>query len=395
MLESLPLQLLVLTRDDRIVYANPAVDVSSRTSSQTPSNTATRRGRSPSRSDSAAHAHAYPSTTGASRFPPTNTTSCFSHIVARPPRSPVAARAGGSARRWCAASSERTAAASPSRAPRSAARHSPSCSRSTRAKRSPFAATTARMRSDEQPVQAARGGRRHLLRIRRGRRVRYKGRVLIVWVAAAGTVGVIAAAAARYLRSEARFEAAAKLPITPMRQVADGALVKVAGTVDPESARLSGPITGRACVAWSVEVQAWDGYKEFWYEVVTEWRSEDFVLVGDGGVRARVVVDGAEVIYGYDRQASATWRTLPPERVQEFLRHRLSFVDRGRLKYRVREAALEPGERVVVIGKARRELDGASPADGGAYREAAQRLVFAAAAAPLWIMDGAGPPRAW
>jgi hypothetical protein len=221
--------------------------------------------------------------------------------------------------------------------------------------------------------------------------------MLMGWLAA-GTVGVLTAVAVRYLRNErneVRLEiAAGKLPLTPMRQVADGVLVKVAGIVDPESARLSGPITGRACVAWSVEVQAWDSYKEVWYEVVTEWRSEDFVIVGDG-VSARVVVDGAEVIYGHDRQASATWRTPPAEGVQEFLRHRLSFVDRGRGKYRVREAALEPGERIVVIGKVRRELDGTSPGDGGAYREAPQRLVFAAASAPLWIFDGAGPPRTW
>jgi hypothetical protein len=216
--------------------------------------------------------------------------------------------------------------------------------------------------------------------------------MLMAWLAA-GTVGVLTAVAARYLRSEARLEAAAKLPLTPMRQVADGVLVKVAGIVDPESARLSGPITGRACVAWSVEVQAWDSYKNLWYDVLTEWRSEDFVLVGDD-VSARVVVDGAELIYGHDREARATWRTPPTERVREFLaRHRRSVDDWGGRTYRCREAALEPGERIVVIGKARRELDGTSPGDGGAYREAPQRLVFAAAAAPLWILDGAGPPR--
>jgi hypothetical protein len=212
--------------------------------------------------------------------------------------------------------------------------------------------------------------------------------MLMAWLAA-GTIGVLTAVAARYLRSEARLEAAAKLPLTPMRQVADGVLVKVAGIVDPESARLSGPITGRACVAWSVEVQAWDSYKNVWYDVLTEWRSEDFVLVGDG-VNARVVVDGAELIYGHDREARATWQTPPTERVREFLaRHRRW----GGHTYRCREAALEPGERIVVIGKARRELDGTSPGDGGAYREAPQHLVFAAAAAPLWIFDGAGPPR--
>ena len=61
----------------------------------------------------------------------------------------------------------------------------------------------------------------------------------MAWLVAAGTVGVLTAAAARYLRSEARLEAAAaKLPLTPMRRVADGVLVKVAGIVDPESARL-------------------------------------------------------------------------------------------------------------------------------------------------------------
>ena len=218
--------------------------------------------------------------------------------------------------------------------------------------------------------------------------------MLIACLAAAGTVGALAAATALHLRSEARLEAAAaKLPLTPMRQVVDGVRVKVAGIIDPESARLTAPITGRACAAWSVDLHAWDSVKHVWYEVRTEWRTEDFVLVGDG-VSARVVVDGAKVIYEHDREARATWRTPPPERVREFLaRHRRSVDGYGRHTYRCSEAVLEPGERIVVVGKARRELDGTSPADGGAYREAPQQLIFAAAAAPLWIFDGAGPPR--
>jgi hypothetical protein len=80
--------------------------------------------------------------------------------------------------------------------------------------------------------------------------------------------------------------------------------------------------------------------------------------------------------------------------MREFLaRHRRSVDDWGGREYRCREAVLEPGERIVVVGKARRQLDGTSPGDGGAYREAPQQLIFAAAAAPLWIFDGAGPPR--
>ena len=217
--------------------------------------------------------------------------------------------------------------------------------------------------------------------------------MLIAWLAVAGTVGALTAATARYLRSEARLEAAAaKLPLTAMRQVVDGVRVKVAGTIDPESARLSGPITGRACVAWSVDLQAWDRPKHRWYDVLTEWRSEDFVLLGEG-VSARVVVDGARLIYEDDRQALASWRTPPRARVREFLaRHGRSVDGYGHVEYRCREAVLEPGERIVVVGKARRELDGTSPGDGGAYREAPQRLIFEAAAAPLWIFDGTGRP---
>jgi len=221
--------------------------------------------------------------------------------------------------------------------------------------------------------------------------------MLLAWIAATGAVCAVAAAGARYLRSDARLESAAeKLPLTPMHQVADGRRVKVAGIVDPESARLSGPITGRLCVAWSVDVQAWDSRNHVWYDVLTEWRSEDFVLVGDG-VSARVVIDGAKVVYEHDNEACATSRTPPPERVREFLaRHGFSLNYMGRRMYRCREAVLEPGERIVVVGKARRELDGTPVGGGGgAYREPPQRLVFAAAgAAPLWIFDGGGRPRA-
>jgi hypothetical protein len=219
--------------------------------------------------------------------------------------------------------------------------------------------------------------------------------MLVVWFAA-GAVCALAAAGAHYLRRDARLEgAAAKLPLTPMHQVVDGRRVKVAGIVNPESVRLTGPITGRACAAWSVDLQQWDSEQHCWDDLLTEWRSEDFVLVGDG-VSARVVVDGAEVVYVTDRLARADWRKPPPERVREFLaRHRRSVVGYFAGTYRCREAVLEPGERIVVVGVARRELDATPHTGGGAYREPPQRLVFAAAgAAPLWIFDGTGRRRA-
>jgi hypothetical protein len=186
---------------------------------------------------------------------------------------------------------------------------------------------------------------------------------------------------------------AAKLPLTPLREAVEGRRVKVSGVIDPESARLKAPISGRACAAWLVDLE--QGSNNGWEEVLTEWRSDDFVIVDDG-VNARIEVADADLVYERDADAVSGWGQPTPMALREFLRKHgqkeASFFGDTQ-PWRSREGALEAGERVVIVGTARREVDPSPRAIGGAYREPPTRLVFSASArSPLWILDG---PARW
>lgn len=153
--------------------------------------------------------------------------------------------------------------------------------------------------------------------------------------------------------------AAEKLPVTAMRDAVEGRPVKVMGTVELPRPPLWAPISGRGCAGWAVDLQEeGDG----WNTVLTEWRAEDFVIVDEVG-HAFLAKHGRGP--GGPFAAGA---------------------------YRCSEGIIEPGERVTVVGVARRELDPAPRAADGSYREAPMRLVFDAAAGPLWIFDG---PARW
>lgn len=185
--------------------------------------------------------------------------------------------------------------------------------------------------------------------------------------------------------------AAEKLPVTAMRDAVEGRPVKVMGIVDLPRPPLVAPISGRGCAGWAVDLQEeGDG----WQTVLTEWHAEDFVIVDETGHAARIVVAKAELVYELDAAATASWSEPPSERVRAFLaRHgRRPAGPFAAGAYRCCEGIIEHGERVTVVGVARRELDPSPRAVDGSYREAPMRLVFDAADGPLLIFDG---PARW
>ncbi len=208
-----------------------------------------------------------------------------------------------------------------------------------------------------------------------------------------GVVALFAAGSwiASLVGRDARLRRAAeKLPVTPMRDVVDGRPVKVMGTVDLPRPPLVAPISGRGCAGWAVDLQE---QADGWSTVVTQWHAADFVIVDETGHAARIVVARADVVYELDAAATASWSEPPGERLRAFLAKHGRAVE-GPLSspYRCCEGIIEHGERVTIVGTARRELDPSPRALDGSYREAPTRLVFDAADGPLWIFDG---PARW
>jgi hypothetical protein len=170
------------------------------------------------------------------------------------------------------------------------------------------------------------------------------------------------------------------MAVTPLATVADGARVKVSGTVDAGARPLVAPISGRPCAAWSVAVQEWPE----WETLAVEQATQEFVLRDASNRPALVRAARAKLLFDGD---ALVWPPHQNETMLALLRRnglREGGIS-GSPPYRFCEGALEPGETITVVGVARLELDPSGEA--GSYREPPMRVVFDAET-PLWILDG-------
>ncbi len=180
---------------------------------------------------------------------------------------------------------------------------------------------------------------------------------------------------------------ARRLPLTPLDRVTDGARVKVAGRLDAGAQPLAAPISGRACAAWSVEVQEFPGCET----IAVEQKLQEFVLRDGSGRPALVRAARASVVFEED----AAWTPARPTDTMVALLRRHRLRESGYFgwptPYRYCEGVLEPGETITVVGVARLEIDPSGTA--GSYREPPMRVVLSATPErPLWILDG---PARW
>lgn len=175
--------------------------------------------------------------------------------------------------------------------------------------------------------------------------------------------------------------AARKLPLTPMRDVVAGPRVKVAGVAALREAPLLSPIGRWPCAAWSLTIKG-GGRRRDWSHDLHQWDAAEFVIVDEAGWAARIASVGrADIVYELPR-----WQA-PTRRVFDLVReHRGDAEDLAIGSYRWREGVIADGDRIVVVGVARREIDPTARAAPTTYREPPTRLVFEATdAAPLWI----------
>jgi hypothetical protein len=198
-----------------------------------------------------------------------------------------------------------------------------------------------------------------------------------------------------FFNADARIKRALRgVARTAMRDVRDGAVGKVVGTLAYVGEPLVAPLTRRTCAYYLVLVEAWrsTGRSGYWAQIVREERRQDFALRDADGTRALVHIADARVSVVRDASfTSGTFKDPTPE-LEAFMSAR-GLTTRGWVfnkSIRYMEGVLEAGESIAVGGLARWEPDPDPGATGGAYREAPKRLVLAGSSQlPLLISDDA------
>jgi hypothetical protein len=144
---------------------------------------------------------------------------------------------------------------------------------------------------------------------------------------------------------------------TPIAKAQEGALVKITGRlVLADQAELEGPLTGRRCVAYLVEVKerTQSGAKANWDTIIVKDNAVAFVVEDDTG-RALVVASGAHLILVRDGHVRSGSLSDHAERAEAFLKvHGTPSENILRMKKSLRyeEGVLERGEEVSVLGVA-------------------------------------------
>jgi hypothetical protein len=186
-------------------------------------------------------------------------------------------------------------------------------------------------------------------------------------------------------------------PLKKIRDVSQGELVKIVGRIEPHAPVLTAPLSGRSCSYFEAVVEERVSRKNStgWRVRIRETDVREFFVV-DGTGRALVEVANAHVVAVQDHhQSSGTFDDASPELEAYLARHGESST--GLLGFnktlRYREAVLELGEEVAVLGRARWEIDPhATSGEGAGYRGGAKRLVLEApeTEGPLLVSDEPG-----
>ena len=172
-------------------------------------------------------------------------------------------------------------------------------------------------------------------------------------------IAAVAGVAWRYgaARSAQWSNVAARLPATPVGELAEGKQVKVVGVVEERGETIPAPLTQRRCVGWTIRAVAARG--GWVLDRIARSGACDFWLRDDDGGRVRVRGGRAALVVAVGSAISAAREAGVVQR----------------------ESLLVPGDRVAVIGMVRRELD---PGGVTMYREPPTRLVLDGI--PLWLL---------
>jgi hypothetical protein len=196
--------------------------------------------------------------------------------------------------------------------------------------------------------------------------------------------GPILAIAVKIKHDAAALDDVNDMRTVPLMRLADAArtmpeLVRVAGRAVAHEPRRA-PISGRPAVACVIELYR-DGARE---PFVSDVLVEPFLVEDEGG-RARV--EPPFQVLALSPRLSGRGCDGLPAAFQAWVDERWDYDDwRAARRLRWIERRIEPGERVAVVGLARRELGG--DGGGGNYREAPSTVVIESDdGAPLSLSD--------
>ncbi len=197
---------------------------------------------------------------------------------------------------------------------------------------------------------------------------------LILLAAAAGLIALlwVRGSAAKRLR-----RAMANAPQVLVREAGDGQVAKLVGRLRLAEEPLAAPFSGRACAYFeAIFEQSELGHSaELWRTVSFEKRHHTRVWLEDDSGRALVLLESPTVFLTMDVQAD---EGAGPCSARELV---------GDKRLRRREGALEPGERIGVVGLCRWEADPDGVDAGAVYREPPRRLTVRAAGGQLLVSD--------
>jgi hypothetical protein len=212
---------------------------------------------------------------------------------------------------------------------------------------------------------------------------------VVLLLAVLAAVIALARRLSRDRRIDRRVWAAGRRAIS---EFADGAVAAVSGTVYPADRPFAAPLSGRACIYYEVEIQAFDSSSLMWATVHSECAGQDFLIQDATGT---ALVRSGRWMISVKRDApfaNASWSETDPV-LDRFLQ-RVDLLDPRRRQLRCRERLLLAGERVAVSGPGMREPDPEPRATPGGYRAVALRLTLhGGCARPLYITDHLGRAR--
>jgi hypothetical protein len=181
--------------------------------------------------------------------------------------------------------------------------------------------------------------------------------------------------------------------VRELAAAADGAMVRIVGTTYTQSAQsrvLRGPITGRSCLMYIVTVEYTysSGDSFAWKQLIRETNEVPFLLRDATGI---AIVDPTAAIttLKFDHERESAFHLLQPLEREFLAKH--GHTSEGQLAnklLRYREAIVEAGGSITVLGMGVREPDPeGTPAEG--YRSAAPtRMRFTSSPKhPLVISD--------
>lgn len=167
------------------------------------------------------------------------------------------------------------------------------------------------------------------------------------------TASVTAAVSWYFGRDERTRRAIARLPIVKVRDVKEGATVRVTGTLSLGSSSIEAPFSHRVCAHYDalVEERYTEDRHEAWHTVAHETSSCAFFIEDETG---KIEIDATRIEGVVVRDHHKKKGELEVEKARAFLaKHgQKSEILPGRV-LRYREGVLEAGETVTVMGKAR------------------------------------------